>query len=113
MNPTLITIGTWMLYVACVPANLAPLAYTRVPWRRTAIGKHLMMYMISIALVLDLSTLSHFVNPRSVTFQWLRLLAFGFVVICLWWRLWLFAAAVFRRRGTVSHQYVGDEIARR
>lgn len=88
--------GNWLLFAAAFPATLAPVAYARVPWRRTTLGRHLMVYMVSLAVVFDLGVIRLTVG-RTWWFDVLRLIAFGFVVLALWWRLWIVAAASFGR----------------
>lgn len=94
-----VTVGNVMLVIAAIPATVAPLLYFRAPWRRSKVGKHLMTYMLALAAVLDLGIVRLGLHsPREATwFSVLRLVMFGFLIIMLWHRLYVVAAAQRRQ----------------
>lgn len=84
MTPT--TIGNVLLVAAAVPALLSVIVFARVRWYDSRWGKHVMAYMASVATMLALGVIRLFLGDHE-WFTWLRVTAFGSVVIVLWWRL--------------------------
>lgn len=83
----IVTVGNILLICGAIPATIAPLIYLRVPWFRTRLGRHLMLYMISLAVVFDLGVLRLIIGEPTDWFPWVRVAAFAFVVVVLWWRV--------------------------
>jgi hypothetical protein len=84
VTPT--TIGNWLLIAATTPAVLSVVVFARVRWFQSRWGRHLMAYMLSIAVVLGLGVVRLFLGDHP-WFDWLRVGAFASVVAVLWWRL--------------------------
>lgn len=85
-------VGNVLLVLAAIPANGAPFRYAyRVgrDWWYSTWGRHLMAYMTSVAVVLDVG-LARLLIPDSFWFSVIRTAAFACMVAMLWWRLLLF-----------------------
>lgn len=87
-----------LLYCAVV-ATFSVVLHFRVPWRETAMGRHLMAYMFVIAVVLDLAVVRVFAGDTG-WFAALRLVVFVLgLPLVLTWRVALqLAAARLDRR---------------
>ena len=79
------TVGNILLWVAAFPAVGSVVVFSRVTWWRSTWGKHLMAYMVAVAIPLVLGCVRQVLGD-SPWFQGLRVAAFGLVVIVLWWR---------------------------
>lgn len=85
------TAGNVLLVVAWLPAVLSVAVYARVPWRRSELGRHLMSYMVIVALTLSLGVVRIVWEPSW--FWSLRMAAFALFVGVTWWRLALIVQA--------------------
>lgn len=119
-QPWLVTAGNILLLLATIPAVLSVLAYLRVPWRRSRLGRHLMSYMFCVALVLMLSDIRVFAVVDPQWFVIIRLVAFALLVITLWWRLIVVMSAQRssgrqqrRRKRADARRALADELAGR
>jgi hypothetical protein len=82
------TVGSVLIILAAAIGTASVVVHARVPWWRSQMGRHLMAYMLVIALVLDLSVVRLIVGD-SWWFALLRLLVFTGIPLVLAWRLWL------------------------
>ena len=80
--------GNALIAWAAVVGTASVIVHTRVRWRDTEMGRHLLVYMASIALVLDLSVV-RIATGDSPWFQLLRLAVFVAVPLAMTQRLWL------------------------
>lgn len=83
-------IGLALLYGSAVLGIAAPVLYAVLHpgWRRTPEGKHLMLYMGVVALVLSVwSVGALFKAPEW--WDHVRLIAFALLPFVLGWRVWL------------------------
>jgi hypothetical protein len=81
-------IGNFFLVWAAVVGTISVFVHSRVPWRRSEFGRHLMIYMVSIALVLDLGII-RILFGDTWWFALIRLITFLAVPIAMSQRLWL------------------------
>lgn len=81
------TVGNVLAVVTAVPATLSVLVYARVPWWRSATGRHLMAFMVALACTFNLAALRILWEPSW--FQAVRVGVFVLVPVVLWWRLWM------------------------
>lgn len=103
MTPS--SLGTYLTFVAAVLATFGPVAYavlpnTRKTWYRDDVGRHLMVYMTSFALVIDLivvAVLTHS-NRQDDWFAWIRTIVFVLVPISLGWRDWIVIRQYLRNK---------------
>lgn len=81
-------LGTVLLVVAIIPAHGILLAWRRVPWQRSELGKVLFGKSLTIAIVLDLALIGGVLYlagyGRPLWFEVLRLCAFAAVSVALW-----------------------------
>lgn len=98
MTPT--EVGTIGLYLSAVIATIGFLGFALMArfWRSRG-GWHVFWYMLVVAWVLDLASLSHWGDPPW--FAWLRLGSFAVgMPIVLAWRSWLvFDLQLLHRQG--------------
>lgn len=80
-----LTIGAAIM-TACV------LVHARTDWRATQMGKHVMYFMSSLALTLDLGVI-RWMFGDSEWFQWLRLFTLLLVLLTMTQRLYLLVEA--------------------
>lgn len=98
-------IGTNLTYVAAVLATFGPVAYsvlpnTRKTWYKDDVGRHLMVYMASFAIVIDLiviALLTHS-NQQNDWFAWVRAIVFIMIPISLGWRDWIVIRPYFEKK---------------
>jgi hypothetical protein len=81
-------VGNVLLILSAIPAVLSVLVYTRVDWRATHLGRHVMSYMTVIAAVLVLGAIRIF-GFESWWFEWLRVIVYSGVPVVLWWRFFV------------------------
>lgn len=81
--------GQVLLVLAAVPAVLSPIVHARTPWRDSPMGRHLMVYMTVLGVVLGLSAIDVFVHPDPWWFVAVQLVSFVGVPIVMTWRLLL------------------------
>lgn len=79
-------LGNVLLVLSAVPAVGSVLVYSQVTWWRSRWGRHLMSYMVAVALVLTLGVV-RLIWHDSAWFAGLRAAAYVLTVIALWWRL--------------------------
>lgn len=89
MESTLSLIGSFLLVWAAIVGTASVIVHSRVPWRSTPMGRHLMFYMVSIAVVLDLGVIGFALGRDTLWFNVLRLVVFVAVPIAMTQRLWL------------------------
>lgn len=78
--------GTVLAHWAALVGIASVVVHSRVPWRETAMGRHLMAYMAAIAAVFTLACIANDFGD-SVWFQLLRLITFIAVPIAMTQRL--------------------------
>lgn len=91
-------VGTIGLYLSAVIATVGFLAFARLArfWRSRG-GWHVFWYMLMVAWVLDLASLSHWGDPPW--FEWLRLGSFAVgMPAVLAWRSWIILDIQLLRR---------------
>lgn len=94
-------IGNVLLVATWLPAVLAVAFYARVPWWRSAVGRHLFSYMLIVALVLTLGVVRIVWEPSW--FWWLRVGAFALFTAATWWRLALVISEQWPRSWKGDH----------
>lgn len=82
----LYTVGSVFLSYAAVVGTASVVAHSRVNWRASAMGRHLMFYMAVMAATLDLGVI-RFIFGDSHWFQVLRTAVFIGVPIVMTQRL--------------------------
>lgn len=97
-------LGTYSTYVAAVLATFGPVAYAALPntrktWFRDDVGRHLMVYMTSFALVIDLIVIALLTHStrQDDWFAWLRAIVFIMVPVSLGWRDWIVIRQYFEK----------------
>lgn len=92
-------VGTFGVYASALISTLGFLGFTVLArfWHSRG-GWHVFWYMLMIAWVLDLSSISHLFDPPW--FAWLRVGTFAVgMPVVLAWRLWIiFDLQLLRRR---------------
>jgi hypothetical protein len=86
LSSLLYTIGSLLIFWAAAVGVASVVVHTRVDWRATAMGRHLMAYMTVIAAILVLSMI-RFLFGDSWWFQLIRLAVFVGVPIVMTQRL--------------------------
>jgi N-acetylglutamate synthase-like GNAT family acetyltransferase len=81
-------IGTALIHWAALVGVASVVVHSRVAWRDTVMGRHLMAYMAAVAAVLVLSCVVNDVGD-SAWFQAVRLVTFVAVPAVMTQRLWL------------------------
>lgn len=103
---TLETVGNVLLVAGAVPATGSLLIYgLGVTWWRSRWGRHLVAYMASVALVLDLGIVRLVFGATASWFAAVRVAAFALVVLALWWRL-IYIVQAFRE-GSPDESRIG------
>jgi hypothetical protein len=106
------TLGNYLLIVAAFPATLSVIMYMRVPWQKSQLGRHLFLYMLATAIVLDLSVWRiFFTGLDHFAFLLVRIAAFLFLIFVLWWRLVVVVRAQRIRKRPAASKHSGDEQA--
>lgn len=104
---TATVVGNTLLILAALPATAAAALYGfGVTWWRSRWGRHLFIYMTSVALVTDLGVIRLAFGDHW-WFAVLRAAAFALVVVALWWRL-LFVYQAYRE-GSPDESPAPDE----
>lgn len=80
--------GNTLLICAALICTASVVLHARVPWRRSEFGRHLMIYMGTMALTLDLGVIRIFVGD-TWWFALIRLVVFVGVPLAFAQRLWL------------------------
>jgi hypothetical protein len=86
--------GNVLVCWSALAGTLSVLVYARVPWTHTQWGRHLMAYMVAIALVLDLAV-ARVLFGDSTWFLVLRLVVFVAIPVVMTWRLVLLVKAQY------------------
>lgn len=81
-------IGTGFYVAMCLITTASVVVHARVPWHKSRMGRHLMIYMGAFALTLDLGLVRLLVGD-SLGFQMLRLAAFALLPFAMGQRLYL------------------------
>jgi hypothetical protein len=100
------TVGTIGVYLSAVMATLGFVGFAMLArfWRSTG-GWHVFWYMLMIAWVLDLSSISHLVD-FPLWFTWLRTATFAIgMPLVLAWRSWIIFDLQLRRRYQARKAY--------
>jgi peptidoglycan/LPS O-acetylase OafA/YrhL len=79
-------VGNVLLTLAAVPANCSVLVFSRVKWRLSKWGRHMMSEMVTVVLILDLGIV-HIFAQHTPWFAWLRVLVYALLFVMLCWRL--------------------------
>lgn len=82
-------VGNVLLHWAAAVAVLSVVLHARVPWWRSEMGRHLMIYMAAMAIVLTLSCIRVDISGDTWWFALLRLATFTAVPIAMTQRAWL------------------------
>jgi hypothetical protein len=85
----LIDIYSVLVVWAAIVGVLSVVLHSRVAWRATPMGRHLMFYMGVIAAVLTLSSLRILFTWNANWFLILNVMVFAFVPLAMTQRLWL------------------------
>lgn len=62
--------------------------WTKARWRDSTLGRHMLYFMVALALVLIVRTLRYF-WPDAEWLVYLGLLTFAMLVLVVWQRVWL------------------------
>lgn len=71
---------------AVLPAWLSVFVHFQSPWRETRVGRHLMAYMLSLAVTFTSLSIGIFTRLPEWA-EWTRLALYCGTVITVWWRL--------------------------
>jgi hypothetical protein len=82
-------LGNVLIHWAAIVGALSVIVHARVPWWTSPVGRHLMVYMAAIDVVLVLSCIRIDVGQDTWWFSLLRLAVFVFVPIVMTQRLWI------------------------
>jgi hypothetical protein len=82
-------LGDALIHWAAIVGAVSVIVHARVPWWRTEMGRHLMVYMSAIDIVLILSCIRIDVGNDTWWFALLRLIVFIGVPIVMTQRMWL------------------------
>src|SRR3954452_844782 len=86
---TMVTlVGNILLILSTIPAVMSVVVYTRVDWKASHLGRHVMSYMVVIAAVLVLSVIRIF-GFDSWWFEWIRVGTYAGIPVVLWWRFFV------------------------
>jgi len=96
-------VGNVILFAAALPATLFVLAYMRVRWEDSAMGRQTMALSFVIALVLDLVVFRS-VFGEVTWYAILRLFVFALIIPILWWRLWLLLTYQQKELNSTGHR---------
>lgn len=79
---TLTQIIKWSLFVAAFFTTAFPVLYAFAPWWSTTLGRLLMFMTVSFAIVLDMTVLFQFWQPKDIlTYFWIELVCFVLIAI--------------------------------
>ena len=68
----------FFLIVAAVCATVFPIAYSVVPWYRTALGRVLMLHAVALALALDVTIIYTYWTKSNIALAlWINFFVFG------------------------------------
>lgn len=103
MQQTINLLGSVLLLWAAVVGNISVWEHSRVRWRASVMGRHLMAYMLVVAALLDLGLVRFVVfgGSANLWFELLRLAVFVFLPVVMTHRLVLQIRA--RREGLAHH----------
>ena len=104
-DDTLRTVGTVIYVAMAAVGTLSVIVHSRVRWWATQMGRHVMVYMLSIAVVLDLGVIRLLVGDTA-WFAAVRVAALAVVLAAMTQRLYLQVAA---RRGRLTAVRTPDE----
>lgn len=94
--------GSVLLTAAAAIATTSVIVHLRVRWWASQMGHHLLFYMLTVALVLDLGAIRFVFSGAGVLwFELLRLAVFALVPLVLGQRLYLQLQA--RREARAAH----------
>jgi NADH:ubiquinone oxidoreductase subunit 6 (subunit J) len=71
---------------ACIPAWACVFVVWSSPWRETRVGRHLMAYMLSLAVTFTSLSVGIFTALPEWA-EWVRLALYSGTVLTVWWRL--------------------------
>jgi hypothetical protein len=89
VRDALISIYTVLIFWGAIVGVLSVVLHARVPWRESAMGRHLMFYMAVIAAVLSLSCFRLIFTWSQEWFFVLNVVVFALVPLAMTQRLWL------------------------
>lgn len=100
MSGHLLGLFQFLTLMTAVPAVLACVVFSRVPWWRSGIGRHVMSYMLVAAGTFSLSAVSSRIprdahNQLPMWFGVLFLAVYACYPVVMWWRL----VVLIRARG--------------
>lgn len=78
--------GNIFLILSTIPAVISVIVFARVSWWKSRWGRHLMAYMTTMAFLLVLGCI-RIVFEETWWFFGLRMVAYAFLVVVLWWRM--------------------------
>ena len=89
----------WAWVYGAMPIGwLCVLMHALTPWRKTELGRHLMVYSLLIAIILTFASIRHFTEgqlPAAV--EWFRFVIYLSFPFVMGWRLSLQIRAARRR----------------
>ena len=89
---TLRTIIGVFLWIAAISTTSFPVLYSFSGWKKTYLGRILMMQAIAFAFAVNLTLLTHYWTPFNLQVRlWFFIFAFGFIAVstaCLTYLLW-------------------------
>lgn len=97
MSPTaehwLDMIAVALIFAAAPPATMFPIVYAFRPWRRSMIGRALMVKAVGLALLIDIS-IAYIVMGDDYAYRDLvRVAVYGLIVVGIWWQFIAMAKA--------------------
>jgi hypothetical protein len=97
INDELLTIGTWMLWIAAVGQTAFVGLWFSLPWWRIWIGRALMVKSLALGVYLDFALVLHYVTPFPGLLL-LSMILFGFITVGIWSQLVALVLEVSRAR---------------
>lgn len=83
--------------IAAVPALLFCITYSRVNWRASAIGRHMMAFMMICSVILMMACLPILFGENYIGEDEVRLFAWVLINFIFWWRFLVLLRVVLRR----------------
>lgn len=83
--------GDFLITVAAVVATASVVMHAMVPWTKTSMGRHIMSYLVALAILFDLTFIDNVMlhGPDPLWFEILQLVMFTALPVTMAWRLWI------------------------
>lgn len=106
--------GDLLVIVAAIIATGSVILHARVDWRHSPMGRHIMAYLLSLAILFDLTFIDNILlnRPDPLWFEILQLVMYTALPITMAWRLviqWNVRPKKGKRRITSNNVRSDDE----